>query len=647
MRARAIILISAVAVLTGTAISGSVQATVPIAGFKFVEPVRVFDSRALPDDVVADEPITFPEAGIRHIVSLTLSAATEPSWVYFHTCGEEVDRSQPAANHADAGLDRVNLAPVDNGECMTLIGSAGLTVDLIAVQGAANGMAYVAHPEPTYITATPGYPLMDVAVRGAGVPTSATAVALEVTITAGLGFAGVELIECGTANHLMQAIGAAPDQSATGLILAPIDAEGDVCFLVGAKPDEVTVRRLGYLSPTATPTAEGLPYSGFVEREMPGFEAVPPVRLFDTRDSGAPIPGLGTYRYQVTGLPAGATAVALNITATETSAPGFASAYPCDAGTVPEVSNVNWTGAAATVPNFSVVSLGETGELCFFALSATHLIADLAGYFIDGGGSGFVPLAPDRLFDTRNAGGPIPAGTIHEFDLDGRVPAGSTAAVLNVTVTEPIAPGFVSAFPCGQAPPDSSNVNYLAGETRPNVATVKVPADGRVCFFTSAQTHLIADLAGAFAPTSDVGFVAVEPFRYFDTRVDFGGVPFLANEELGLTFPSPYLAALAWNLTVTATEGAGFVAGYPCAGGLPPVSNVNYSGAGQTLANFAFLTPDDAGDLCFYALTGTHLIADEAGYFVSPVPWEVYYDGAPQAFGATADGRRAEPAGRP
>jgi hypothetical protein len=72
----------------------------------------------------------------------------------------------------------------------------------------------------------------------------------------------------------------------------------------------VSIRRWGYLSPTATPTAEGLPYSGFVERELPGYEAVAPDRLFDTREAGGPIASGSTFRYRVTGLPADATAVA-------------------------------------------------------------------------------------------------------------------------------------------------------------------------------------------------------------------------------------------------------------------------------------------------------------------------------------------------
>ena len=98
--------------------------------------------------------------------------------------------------------------------------------------------------------------------------------------------------------------------------------------------------------------------------------------------------------------------------------------YPCDAPGLPEVSNVNWTGAAATVPNFSIVSLGETGELCFFALSATHLIADVTGYVPAGGSPATV--VPGRLLDTR----PGESTVDGEFAGSGVVGAGETVELV-------------------------------------------------------------------------------------------------------------------------------------------------------------------------------------------------------------------------
>jgi hypothetical protein len=123
----------------------------------------------------------------------------------------------------------------------------------------------------------------------------------------------------------------------------------------------------------------------------------------------------------------------------------------------------------------------------------------------------FKPLAaPARLLDTRPgqstvdglfAGGGIrPGGSILELDVAGRggVPGDASAAVLNITVTQPTAAGFVTAFPYGAELPTASNLNFTAGDTIPNAVITKIGTSGKVCLFTNVPTHLIADVAGYF-----------------------------------------------------------------------------------------------------------------------------------------------------
>lgn len=55
-------------------------------------------------------------------------------------------------------------------------------------------------------------------------------------------------------------------------------------------------------------------------------------------------------------------------------------------------------------------------------------------------------------------------------------------------------------FPCGQTPPTASNLNYVEGGTIPNAVVTKVGAQGRICVFTSAATHLLVDVNG-YVPT--------------------------------------------------------------------------------------------------------------------------------------------------
>ena len=124
----------------------------------------------------------------------------------------------------------------------------------------------------------------------------------------------------------------------------------------------------------------------------------------------------------------------------------------------------------------------------------------------------FTSLDPARLLDTRSgattidgvfAGGGAP-GQSSSVDLTvvgrGGVPAsGVGAVVLNVTATEPTGSGFITAYPTGTQRPNASNLNFVAGQTTPNLVITKVGADGKVTLFNSAgSTHLIADVVGWF-----------------------------------------------------------------------------------------------------------------------------------------------------
>ena len=128
------------------------------------------------------------------------------------------------------------------------------------------------------------------------------------------------------------------------------------------------------------------------------YTALTPARVMDTRSSGGPL-GPETKRNLTvaggsTGVPANATAVVMNVTATDTNAPGFLSIYP-SAG-VPVASNLNWA-AGQTVPNLVEVQVGAGGAVTFYnSAGSTDVVADLEGYF-----------APPRR-DRRRRGGAEP-----------------------------------------------------------------------------------------------------------------------------------------------------------------------------------------------------------------------------------------------
>ena len=246
-----------------------------------------------------------------------------------------------------------------------------------------------------------------------------------------------------------------------------------------------------------------------------------PGRLMDTREGQSTVDGqfagIGVRTANsVTellvggrgGVPGDAEAVVLNVTVTGAEGNGFITVFPCGQA-VPTTSNLNFV-AGDTVPNAVIVKMGVGGQVCLFAAeSATHLIADVNGYFP--AGSGFESLSPGRLLDSREGQSTVDgqfagigvraANSVTELQVGGRggVPGDAEAVVLNVTVTGAEGNGFITVFPCGQAVPTASNLNFVAGDTVPNAVVVKVGAGGKVCLFAAeSATHLIADVNGYF-----------------------------------------------------------------------------------------------------------------------------------------------------
>ena len=120
-------------------------------------------------------------------------------------------------------------------------------------------------------------------------------------------------------------------------------------------------------------------------------------------------------------------------------------------------------------------------------------------------------MTPVRVFDTRPGlpAGVVPVtkavvgGTTNVLRVKvtgaGGVPATGVGAVaLNVTVVSPVAAGNVTVYPCGTRPP-TSNVNYVAGQVVANSVIAPVSTTGEVCFYSTQNTHLVADVSGWFA----------------------------------------------------------------------------------------------------------------------------------------------------
>lgn len=392
------------------------------------------------------------------------------------------------------------------------------------------------------------------------------------------------------------------------------------------------------------------PLSGAVDAAS-GYRSLDaPQRLLDTRPgqqtadgqfAGDGIRGGNTVlKLQVAGrvgLPAAAAAVVLNVTVTEPASAGFVTAYPCDQKR-PTASNLNYA-PAQTVPNAVISALAADGTVCLYTRSRTHLVADVSGWFPDGA---FTPLAsPKRVLDTRpgeptvdgkfSGGGARAGGSVLTLPIAGRagVPADATAAAMNVTVTGPAGPGYVTLFPCGSTRPTASNVNFTAGRTVPNLVISKLGDGGAVCVFASQSTHVIVDVAGTLPAATFVPLAA--PQRLLDTRpgqptadgkfAGAGTEPGKGTLQLRVTgrvgIPSTASAVI---LNVTAVpSGLGFVTVHPRGSSLPNASNLN-TAPGTVVANAVIARVGRGGDICVFTRAASDLIVDVAGYLTGPAP---------------------------
>ena len=74
--------------------------------------------------------------------------------------------------------------------------------------------------------------------------------------------------------------------------------------------------------------------------------------------------------------------------------------------------------------------------------------------------------------------------------------------IVNTTVTEPTQPSHLTVYPSDVGSvPNAANLNFVGGQTVPNLVIVKVGVDGQVKLFNNeGQVHAIFDVAGYFAP---------------------------------------------------------------------------------------------------------------------------------------------------
>lgn len=388
-----------------------------------------------------------------------------------------------------------------------------------------------------------------------------------------------------------------------------------------------------------------MPVCGTLTTSLGYFHPITPVRILDTRTApqgtppGPAGPG-GVITVDVTGVggvPAsGVTAVVANTTSVGSTQASHLTVYPSDAP-LPLASNLNFA-AGQTVPNLVTVKVGADGTVKIqnFA-GTTHVIFDLMGWYgTPASGSRYTPLTPARILDTRfgpqgSPPGAVGPGGVITVDVTGvgGVPASAvTAVVINTTVVAPTQASHLTVYPSDAALPNVSNLNFVGGQTVPNLVTVKVGADGNVKARNFAGTvHVIFDVVGWYGTSSGNVLNPLSPSRIVDTRTGPQGVPpgpvgNNTNITVDVTgvggVPVSGATAVIMNTTVTGPTQTSHLTVYPSDATLPNVSNLNYTPF-LTVANLVVVKVGGDGNVKAHNFAGqVHVIFDVVGYFAPP-----------------------------
>jgi len=261
---------------------------------------------------------------------------------------------------------------------------------------------------------------------------------------------------------------------------------------------------------------------------------------------------------------------------------------------------------------------------------------------------GVAAVAPARLLDTRTSGvadtvdgigeggGALDAGETVEVPVVDRadVPAvGVAGAVLNVTIVDPSGPGYATVFPCGVAPPNSSNVNWSeGGVVRSSAVTVALSGAGSVCVFVSSAAEVVVDINGWVAdPPTAAGVGAgsvglVVPARLMDSRPGFetfDGAQVGAGrveaegtvrvDVAGRAGVPDDVAGVVLSVTTVDASSAGYATAFPCGESQPEASMSNYA-AGDTVGSGVFVPVGLDGDVCLYSHAEADIVVDVFAY---------------------------------
>ncbi|HEY1205667.1 MAG: hypothetical protein ABSH46_08095 [Bryobacteraceae bacterium] len=249
----------------------------------------------------------------------------------------------------------------------------------------------------------------------------------------------------------------------------------------------------------------------------------------------------------------------------------------------------------------------------------------------------FVPVAPCRVVDTRNAAGPfggptMAGGATRSFTIPQSVcgiPGTAQAYSLNVTVVPEGPLYYLSLWPAGQSQPLVSTLNSFGGAIVANAAIVPAGTGGAVSVYVTNPADVVLDINGYFDTSTgpaSYSFYPAAPCRVADTRNptgQFGGPTMYGGESRDFPLPlsscdiPPAARGYSLNVTVVPQGALGYLTLWPTGQAQPFVSTLN-SSAGEVVANAALVPAGSNESISVYVTNATDVVLDMDGYFAAP-----------------------------
>ncbi len=381
-------------------------------GFSAVEPGRLVDSRApggrtidgvlaavgLRDAGSVTEVVVAGRGGVpadaaAAELNLTVVGAKAAGYVTVWPCGSDKPNASNVNFAAGATVANSVLVKVGAGGkvCVFLEAATDLIVDVAGYFP--DGASFVAIEPARFVdTRTGGRTadgvfaavgartagsITDIAVGGrSGVPPTASAVALNLTVTGAQAAGYLTVWPCGDEMPNVSNLNFAAGATVANSALVKLGEDARVCVYSEAATDLI-VDVTGYFPPGVSTEFTAMRPGRIVDTRKPGGRTIDGVlAATGARQAGATTEVLVGGR---AGVATDVVAVSLNLTVTGAANAGYLTVWPC--GTeIPNASNLNFA-AGATVANSALVRAGSGGKVCVFTEATTDLIVDVTGYF--------------------------------------------------------------------------------------------------------------------------------------------------------------------------------------------------------------------------------------------------------------------------